>query len=102
MPGGGDGPPGGGDGPPGGGDPGADANLPNIPRPSDRFISKEPQVFTGDHTKADEFFTQWNLFIGVNFNNPAMTNAFPELCFSSRTYKDLTLTNGFSRNTGGW
>ena len=49
---------------------------PNIPRPSDRFIGKEPQVFTGDCTKADEFFTQWYLFIGVNFNNPAMTNAF--------------------------
>ena len=26
--------------------------------------------------KADEFFTQWNLFVGVNFNNPAMINAF--------------------------
>ena len=33
-------------------------------------------MFTGDHTKADEFFTQWNLFVGVNFNNPAMINAF--------------------------
>ena len=69
-PGGGGGPPGDG-GPPGGGDPGA-----NVPRPSNRFIGKEPQVFTGDRTKANEFFTQWNLFVGVNFNNPAMTNAF--------------------------
>ena len=26
--------------------------------------------------KANEFFTQWNLFVGVNFNNPGMINAF--------------------------
>ena len=55
---------------------GANVNQPNVPRPSDHFIGKEPQVFMGDCTKADEFFMQWNLFIGVNFNNPAMTNAF--------------------------
>ena len=45
-PGGGGGPPGG--GPPGRGDPGVDAGPLNIPCPSDCFIGKEPQVFTGD------------------------------------------------------
>ena len=78
MPGGG---PPNGQGPPGGGGPGdgggrGDPNQPNAPRTSDCFIGKEPQVFMGDCTKADEFFTQWNLFVGVNFNNPAMINAF--------------------------
>ena len=74
----GEGSPSGGGGPPGGGNPpgGEDANQLNIPCPWDCFIGKEPQVFTGDRTKADEFFTQWNLFIGVNFNNPTMTNTF--------------------------
>ena len=33
-------------------------------------------MFTGDHTKADEFFTQWNLFVSINFNNPAKINTF--------------------------
>ena len=67
---------------PGGGGPGGgrlgigDPNQPNAPRSSDCFIGKEPQVFTGDCTKADKFFTQWNLFVRVNFNNLAMVNAF--------------------------
>ena len=109
MPGGGGGPPGdageppgGSGGPPGGGDPGANEGPLNIPRPSDRFIGKEPQVFTGDRTKADEFFTQWNLFVGVNFNNPAMTNAFSRaMLFLTYICKDHTLTNGSYRSTDG-
>ena len=68
----GGGPLGGGGGPLGGREP----NQPNTTRSSDCFISKEPQVFTGDCTKVNEFFTQQNLFIGMNFNNPAMINAF--------------------------
>ena len=31
---------------------------------------------TGDRTKAEEFLTQWNLFIGVNLNNTAMQNPY--------------------------
>ena len=91
MPGGGgDGNPAGGGGSPpgGGGPPRGDTNQLNVPRPSNRFIGKEPQVFTGDRTKADEFFTQWNLFVGVNFNNPSMTNAF------SRAMLSLTYLQG--------
>jgi hypothetical protein len=57
-------------------------------RRQDAFIGKEPQTFTGDRTKADEFFTQWNLFVGVNYSNSAMTNAF------SRSMLFLTYMQG--------
>ena len=69
IPGGG-GPPRGG-GPPGGGPPGG-AGQPD----SSHFIGKEPQIFTGDRTKAEEFLTQWNLFVGVNLHNTAMQNPY--------------------------
>jgi hypothetical protein len=89
------GPPGGG-GPSGGGGPPSRGGHPLpgqqtslLPPPSSgRFIGKEPQTFTGDRTKADEFFTQWNLFVGVNYSNLAMTNAF------SRSMLFLTYMQG--------
>jgi hypothetical protein len=45
-------------------------------------------MFTGDRTKADEFFTQWNLFVSVNYSNSAMTNVF------SRSMLFLTYMQG--------
>jgi hypothetical protein len=85
------GPPGSGGPPGGGGQPphntGQQAqSLP--PLSSGRFIGKEPQTFKGDRTKADEFFTQWNLFVGINYSNSAMTNAF------SRSMLFLTYMQG--------
>ena len=74
----GGGPPGGaGGGPPGGGPPsGAGIQQGQAPRPSDKFIGREPQIFEGDRSKAEEFITQWNLFVGVNYPNPAIQNPY--------------------------
>jgi hypothetical protein len=85
--------PSGGGGPPSGGGPSGPSSrrqqTSSIPPPSSgRFIGKEPQTFTGDRTKADEFFTQWNLFVGINYSNSAMTNAF------SRSMLFLTYMQG--------
>ena len=69
----GGGPPGGsGGGPPGG----AGAQQGQALRPSDKFIGREPQIFEGDRSKAEEFITQWNLFVGVNYPNPAIQNPY--------------------------
>ncbi|KAH9063295.1 hypothetical protein EDB87DRAFT_1681753 [Lactarius vividus] len=38
-----------------------------------KFMGKEPLVFTGDCTKAQQFLTQWELFVKTNFDNPAFT-----------------------------
>jgi hypothetical protein len=85
----GGGPSGGGGPPSGGGHPLPGQQPSSIPPPSSgRFIGKEPQTFTGDRTKADEFFTQWNLFVSVNYSNSAMTNAF------SRSMLFLTYMQG--------
>jgi hypothetical protein len=86
---GGRGPTGGGGPPSRGGHPFPGQQVQSIPPPSSGcFIGKEPQTFTGDRTKADEFFTQWNLFVGVNYGNSAMTNAF------SRSMLFLTYMQG--------
>jgi hypothetical protein len=85
------GPPGSGGPPGGGGNPphNIGQQAPSLPPPSSgRFIGKEPQMFTGDRTKADEFFTQWNLFVSVNYSNSAMTNVF------SRSMLFLTYMQG--------
>ena len=50
-----------------------------------RFIGKEPQIFMGDHTKAEEFLTQWNLFVGINLHNMAMQNPY-QCCLLFLTY----------------
>jgi hypothetical protein len=83
--------PGGGGPPGGGGNPPLNTGQqaqPQPPQSSGRFIGEEPQTFTGDRTKADEFFTQWNLFVGVNYSNLAMTNVF------SRSMLFLTYMQG--------
>ena len=94
LPGGGGGPPGGGGGPPGG--PGG----PGQPD-SSRFIGKEPQVFTGDRTKAEEFLTQWNLFVGVNLNNAAMQNPY-QRCLLFLTYLQGPHVNEWVQSQHRW
>src|SRR5258708_12667585 len=76
---GGGGPPDAGEPPGGGGGGGqqADAGAQgHAPRPTDKFIGREPQIFDGDRAKAEEFITQWNLFVGVNYPNPAIQNPY--------------------------
>ncbi|KAH9179482.1 hypothetical protein EDB89DRAFT_2062548 [Lactarius sanguifluus] len=36
---------------------------------TDKFIGKEPAVFTGDRDKAEAFLMQWRQYVGVNFAN---------------------------------
>jgi hypothetical protein len=76
-------PPGG--GPPDSDDP-ADAAAAQLPLgSSNRFIGKEPQVFTGDQTKAEEFIVQWSLLVAVNLDSPAMRNPYHR-CMLFLTY----------------
>ena len=84
---GGGGPPRGGGLPGGGGPPGGPPGGPGgAGQPdSSRFIGKELQIFTGDCTKAEEFLTQWNLFVGINLNNAAMQNPY-QRCLLFLTY----------------
>ncbi|KAH9056599.1 hypothetical protein EDB87DRAFT_1687262 [Lactarius vividus] len=39
----------------------------------EKFMGKEPLVFTGDRTKVQQFLTQWELFVETNYDNPAFT-----------------------------
>ena len=74
---------GGGDGPDpadggggGGGGPnpagGADAGNPGAL--SDKMIGKEPEIFTGDRDKVEEFMTSWSVYHGINKQTRVMNN----------------------------
>jgi hypothetical protein len=69
------GPPGG--GPPRGGPPMPLPLAPIIPGGrNNKLVGNTPLIFTGDHTKAEEFITQWQLYEGVNITNDLMRNAY--------------------------
>ncbi|KAH9050836.1 hypothetical protein EDB87DRAFT_1696226 [Lactarius vividus] len=76
----GGGPPSGGHGGGGGDDGGGDPGEPLFTGPNvssgtkpEKFMGKEPLVFTGDRTKVQQFLTQWELFVETNYDNPAFT-----------------------------
>ena len=72
-PGSGDG--GGGDG--GGPNPAGDANVADAASAgalSDKMIGKEPEVFTGDRDKVEEFMTSWSIYQGINKQTRVMNN----------------------------
>ena len=84
-------------GPPGGRGPLGGAGQPN----ASRFIGKEPQIFMGDCTKAEEFLTQWNLFVGVNLNNAAMQNPYQH-CLLFLTYLQGPHVNEWVQSQNRW
>ena len=74
------GPPG---GPPGGGGPPnpGGAVPPILPAArnntgSDKLVGNPPSIFTGERPQAEQFLTQWQLYVGTNDNTELMRNAY--------------------------
>jgi hypothetical protein len=58
-----------------------------------KFLSSEPESFTGDRTKVESFLTQWELYCGVNANNAAMQNQYQKtMLFLTYIKGDLVRT----------
>ena len=73
--GGGDDPsPSGGGGGGGGPDPAGGGNAADPGALSDKMIGKEPEVFTGDRDKVEEFMTSWSVYNGINKQTRVMNN----------------------------
>ena len=72
--GGGDDPGHGGGGGGGGPDPAGDADPANPGALSDKMIGKEPDIFTGDRDKVEEFMTSWSIYQGINKQTRVMNN----------------------------
>ena len=72
--GGGDDPGHGGGGGGGGPDPAGDAEPANQGALSDKMIGKEPDIFTGDRDKVEEFMTSWSVYQGINKQTRVMNN----------------------------
>ena len=41
---------------------------------SDKMIGKEPEIFTGDQDKVEEFMTSWSVYHGINKQTRVMNN----------------------------
>ena len=41
---------------------------------SDKMIRNEPDIFTGDRDKVEEFMTSWNIYQGINKQTRVMNN----------------------------
>ena len=65
---------GGGGGGGGGPDPAGGANPADPGALSDKMIGKEPDVFTGDRDKVEEFMTSWSVYQGINKQTRVMNN----------------------------
>ncbi len=79
VPGGGGGYPGGGGGPPGAGPPGGGWGPPPIqmPQPQQgKLVGETPTIYNGDRKNTQLFISQWELYWGVNNDNPLMVNPY--------------------------
>jgi hypothetical protein len=47
-----------------------------IGRRNDKLVGNTPLIFKGEHSRAEEFITQWQLYEGVNITNDLMRNAY--------------------------
>ena len=72
--GGGDDPGSGGGGGGGGGGPNPAGGADNPEPLSDKMIGKEPEIFTGDRDKVEEFMTSWSVYQGINKQTRVMNN----------------------------
>ncbi|KAH9063689.1 hypothetical protein EDB83DRAFT_2519849 [Lactarius deliciosus] len=99
----------GGDGGNGGGGHGGDPAAgppPGVigPGPTERaekFFGREPTPFTGDRTKAAEFFTQWELFVNLNDENLIMRTPYRKAMLFL-TYIQGPLVNEWILSTANW
>ncbi|KAH9030849.1 hypothetical protein EDB83DRAFT_2525871 [Lactarius deliciosus] len=96
--------------PGGGGDGGGDGDdaqgLPHpgfadIPHLTDRFIGKEPPIFTGDRDKAQAFLSQWNRFAQVNIANRSLQSPYIK-AMMFLTYIQGPLVDEWTSETQKW
>jgi hypothetical protein len=101
----GGGPPGG--GPPGGGPPGGGPPIPIPPAPlvgggrNDKLVGNTPLIFKGEHSRAEEFITQWQLYEGVNITNDLMRNAY-QRAMLFLTYIQGPIVNEWVKGVNAW
>jgi len=84
VPGGGGGYPGGGGGPPGARPPGGGWGPPpiQIPQPQQgKLVGEMPSIYDGDRKNTQLFINQWELYWGVNNDNPLMINPYQRAMF---------------------
>ena len=67
-------PSGGGGGGGSGPDPAGGRNAADPGALSDKMISKEPEIFTGDRDKVEEFMTSWSVYHGINKQTRVMNH----------------------------
>ena len=58
----------------GGPNPAGGANPADPGALSDKMIGKEPDIFTGDRDKVEEFMTSWSVYQGINKQTRVMNN----------------------------
>ena len=58
----------------GGPNPAGGANAADPGALLDKMIGKEPDVFTGDRDKVEEFMTSWSVYQGINKQTRVMHN----------------------------
>ena len=58
----------------GGPDPAGCGNAADPGALSDKMIGKEPEIFTGDQDKVEEFMTSWSVYQGINKQTRVMNN----------------------------
>jgi hypothetical protein len=101
----GGGPPGG--GPPGRGPPGGGPSMPIPPAPivgggrNDKLVGNTPLIFKGEHSQAEEFITQWQLYEGVNITNDLMRNAY-QRAMLFLTYIQGPVVNEWVKGVNAW
>jgi len=106
----GNGPPGGGfprGGPPGGGFPGGgppQGGPPlgaHAPQPAGKFVGDPPMIFDGNRKNTQMFTNQWDLYWGVNNDNPLLANPYRRAMFFL-TYIKGSLVNEFVVTVSRW
>jgi hypothetical protein len=64
-------------------------------------VGNPPLIFTGIRGKSGEFTTQWELYVGVNYANPLMRNAY-QRAMLFLTYIQGTEVNEWVRSMSAW
>ncbi|KAH8995673.1 hypothetical protein EDB92DRAFT_1943166 [Lactarius akahatsu] len=99
---------GGGGGAPPGGDPDnnphddGQTGVPAFTMPdTDKFLGKEPKIFTGNHNEAEAFLSQWNRFAGVNAANRSLKVPYIK-AMMFLTYIQRPLIDEWATETTKW
>jgi hypothetical protein len=67
----------------------------------DKLVGNPPIIFTGDHSKAEQFIMQWQLYKGVNITNMLMHNPYQRAMFFL-TYIQGNLVNEWVKGVNAW